>query len=438
MPVLSAARRAVHRVWHAFDGLAGDTMWSAGHDGIALVATIVSFELIHRSLPLPVYGSYVGLYGLLGAVGALTFSGVGLAALQRLLGERDDPHETLRSFLSLVIIGASLMSLVAIGVALQFIRLSAAAVVLVVAAELLGIGTIYVCSALVQAASGFPAAVRIRLGIVAIRLTAVVGLALTDRLTIANLGLVLLIGFALYTAYLQTVHLPRHGYRVSYGRPSGQSLRSSGVFSAPMAAGKIQTDADKFFLNVYDFRSDAALYGAAYRVLMLGLMPLAAMDTAAFQRFLPRDEPGSRTHWRRAVRLAAVMVVLSTLVAIALYLILPYLHFLVADEYRGAFDIIPWLLPLVPLISTSGSSLNGLLGLGLGDRRMMVSIVSSVVSVTCYLVLIPRYSWKGAVGATYISEIFLAALGWTTLWYYQNKADKAALAAEQPPAVTSA
>lgn len=422
-------RRFIHKAWHAFDGLASDTLWSGSHDFLALLATLVSFELIHRSLEPEMYGSYVGIYGLLGAVGALTYSGVGLAALQRLVGERDDPDASLRSFLSLVVIGASVMSVVAIAVSLQFIRLSAVAVVLIVVAELLGTGTISVSASLIQAASGFAASIRVRLGVAIIRLVSVVGLRLTGRLTIPNLAVCLVVGFGLYTLYVQTVLLPRHGYRVSYGKPSRRALRSSAVFSVPMATGKIQTDADKFFLNVYNFRYDAAIYGAAYRVVLLGIMPLMAMDTAAFQRFLPRGQTGAGYHFRRAARLASVMAVFSTLVAIGLYLVLPFLHFLVQDDYRGAFSIIPWLLPLVPLISTSGSSLNGLLGLGLSDRRMYVSAVSSAVSVVAYMVLIPRYSWKGAVAATYISEIFIAIVGWSTLWYYQRKADAAAEAA---------
>lgn len=422
-------------MWHAFDGLAADTLWSGIHDFLALVTTLTSFELVHRFLPRPEYGAYVGLYGLLGAVGALSYSGVGLAALQRLVGERDDPDRTLRSFLSLAVLAGGGMAIIAGTLGLAFIRLSTMSVILIVTAELLGTATIFVSSMLVQAASGFAAATRVRLGVVLLRLVTVVTLRATNRLTVANLGGTLVVCFALYAIYVLCYHLPRHGYRVSFGPPGRMALKSSGLFSVPMAAGKIQTDADKFFLNVYNFRDDAALYGAAYRVIQLGTMPLMALDAAAFQRFLPRGEQGRQVHWRRARKLATLMGVSSTLVALVLLALLPHLHFLVAADYQTSFSIVPWLLPLVPLISTSNSPLNGLLGLGLSDKRMYVTLSSAAVSLTAYLTLIPAYSWKGAVVASYISEAYLAIAGWGALWYYQAKAD-AELAARQSVVTT--
>jgi O-antigen/teichoic acid export membrane protein len=415
-----------HEVWHGFDGLAGDTLWSGIHDAIALMTALTSFTLLTKVLETERYGAYVGIYGLLGAVGALAYSGVGLALLQRLVGEKDDPDSALRSFLSLALLGGSVLGLLSITLSLLFLRLSTAEVIVIVAAELLGTATVFVASILVQAAGGFAAAIRVRLFLVLLRLAVVVVLQLSGRLTILNLGSGILCCFALYAAYLLAAHLPRHGYRVSFGRPSSVALKASGVFSIPMAAGKIQTDADKFLLNVYGFRAEAGLYGAAYRVLLLGIMPLMALDTAAFQRFLPREAGVRGVHWRRSTRLAGITATASVVVAIGLYLVArPLLDVLAGPRYQTAIDIVPWLLPLVPLISTSGTPLNGLLGLGRSTQRMIVYLASAAVSVVAYLLLIPALDWRGAVIATFISEIFLAAAGWSALWYYQRRADAA-------------
>ena len=250
------------------------------------------------------------------------------------------------------------------------------------------------------------------------------GLAATDRLTIRNLAAGFLIGFIVYAAYLLLIHLPRHGYRVSFGWPSSVAWRSSFVFSAPMGASKLQTDADKFLLNVFRYNADAGLYGAAYRLVLLGTLPLLALDTAAFQRFLPRAEGQPGVHWRRATRLAALMAVASTLVAAALYVLLPFFDFLFDDEYKEAVNIVPWLLLLIPLIATSNTPMNGLLGLGRADKRMLVYLSSAAVSLVLYFVLIPPFSWQGAVVATVISELYLSIAGWVALWYYQRQADR--------------
>ncbi len=386
---------------------------------------MTSFLLVTRVLPKEQYGGYVGLYGLLGAVGAFSYSGVGLALLQRLLGERDEPNRALRSFLSLAMLAGATMAVVAVGLSLTFLRLSVVEVILIATAELVGTATIYVSSILVQAASGFAAATRVRLGLVSIRLVSVVTLKLAGQLSIANLGASFLVGFALYAVYLLVVHLPRHGYEVSFGWPSRLALRSSGVFSIPMGAGKLQTDADKFMLNAFGFRAEAGVYGAAYRLIQVGIMPLMALDTAAFQRFLPKGADEAKLHWRRAIRLARLTMVASVMVSVALYVVLPYLDFLLEAQYRQAFDIAPWLLPLIPLIATSGTPLNGLLGLGQSDKRMLVYLSSAFISLILYAILIPPLDWRGAVIATFISEIYLAIAGWWALWYYQGRADAA-------------
>ncbi len=421
---MTGIRRLAHRLWHGFDGLAGDTLWSALHDGSALFTSMTSFYLVTHALPKDRYGSYVGLYGLLGAIGAFSYSGVGLAALQRLIGERDDPDETLRSFLSLTLIAGALLSGVGIALAMAIPGLGIVDASLIVVAELLGPAMIYMSALLVQGVSGFAAAARVKLGVVAIRFGAVVMLYATNRLTIAGLGATILVCFALYGAWLLIVHLPRHGFTVSFGRPSGLSVRASGVFSLPMVANKMQTDADKYLLNVFGFQGQAAVYGAAYRLVLLALTPLGSLDTAAFQRFLPRGEPEAiGVHWRRSARLGMLMGGASIVAAGALWICLPLLHFLIKDDLQEAFDIVPWLLFMVPLVSTSNSALNGLLGLGRANTRAYVTIASSVISMVSYLLLIPDHGWKGAAIATYISEVALALIAWSTLWYYQRRAD---------------
>jgi len=417
-------RRTAHRLWHGFDGLAGDTLWSALHDVSSLLTSMTSFFLVTKALTNERYGSYVGLYGLLGAVGAFSYSGVSLAALQRLIGERDDPNSVLRSFLSLTAIAGVCLSGLAVGAAMAIPGLGVLEATLIVVAELLGPALIYMSAVLIQGVSGFAPATRVKLGIVAIRFSAVVLLHLTGHLTIAGLGATILVAFAVYAIWLLTVHLPRHGYTVAFGRPSGLSVRASGVFSLPMVANRMQTDADKFLLNVFGFQAQAGVYGAAYRLVLLALTPLGSLDAAAFQRFLPRGEPGAiGVHWRRATRLGMLMLSASLVAAVTLWICLPLLGFLVEDRYNEAFDIVPWLLFMVPLISTSNTALNGLLGLGRANARAWVTIVSSVISMVSYLALIPDHGWKGAAVATYISEVALAVIVWSTLWYYQRKAD---------------
>ena len=412
------------RGWRAFDGLAGDALWSGAHDFAHLTTALTSFLLLQRALELEEYGAYIGLYGLVGAFGAVSHSGVGLALLQRLMGAGDEPNGALRSFLSLGLLVGSIAAVIAIVVAVVSLRLTAVEIGLVMVAELVAVALVWLAAIGVQAASGFPASVRVRMGIIAVRLVTLVALQLAGRLTIANLAGGFLIGFSLYAGYLLAVHLPRHGYQVSFGRPSELAVRSSAMFSVPMGASKMQTDADKYLLNVFRLEADAGLYGAAYRMVQLGTLPLLALDSAAFQRYLPQGHGEPRIHWRRAVRLAGLMTAASLLVAGALYLALPLLDFLFSEQFKEAIDIVPWLLLLIPFIATRSTPLNGLLGLGRADKRMHIYLSSAVLSLLLYVILIPSFSWRGAVVGTFVSEIYLVVVGWSALRYYQRKADE--------------
>ena len=430
---MSRLRARWSRVWGAFDGLAGDTLWGGFHDVFSLVASMTSFVLLQQALTRAGYGALFGLYALIGPLGSLTFAGPGLALLQRRFRYGQDPDEILRSFLSMTLLIGVGTSAVAIGAALVFINLTPVEIALVVASELFANATIAVCSRLIHAVAGYPAMIRIRLVVVVIRLLAVSGLYAAGALTIRNLAATYLVLYGLYVGWLLTRALPAAGYRVQLARPSMGAARSSAVFAVPLAASGLQADGDKFALNVFNYDADAGLYGAAYRIVHLGGLPLRVIGHAAFHRFLPDDPAaGSAHHLRKSAKLTAVMFLIGAGTAIAIYLALPVLDNLFAAEFAEARDIVPWLLPFLPLIALSGTPMNGLLGLGRAKERAAIFLSSAAVSVTLYLLLIPSGGWRGAVVATIGSEIYLAIASWVAIVHYQRIADRQ----PAPPAPT--
>jgi O-antigen/teichoic acid export membrane protein len=89
-------------------------------------------------------------------------------------------------------------------------------------------------------------------------------------------------------------------------------------------------------------------------------------------------------------------------------------------DYAQSASIMRYLIPLVPLRGLSMFPINGLMGLGRTTARMVLLIVSALVAFAAYIVLIPRYTWKGAVAGTIISESFMALAAWTLLIVYQR------------------
>ncbi len=421
-------RNPVARVWHAFDGLAGDTMWSAVLDMLGVLAAMVSFLLLTDVLSTAEYGSFTGLYGLATTFSAITYSGPGLALVQRRFRFNQDLNDIQASFLSLAIIAGVVSTLASIGLALFIIELPLLEIVLITASELFASSLIWVASWLVQIAADFPAMIRVRMMSVVLKLVAVPSLYLTDTLTIRNLGLAYLLLYGALAAWLILYRLPQLGYRLRFRAPPEDAWRSSAVFAVPLAASQVQLDGDKVALNAFNLQADAGLYAAAYRVVLLGSFPIRVIGFAAFHRFLAAgDEHGDGYHLRRASRLTLFMFAVGLAAAGAiyavLYLLTPIIDFLINDEFAEAKDIIPWLVLFIPLMAIRGTPLNALLGLGRTRERATIYLSSALVSVVLYATLIPPLGWQGAVAATLVSEAYLAVVSWGAMVHYQRRAD---------------
>lgn len=404
-------------------------MWSAAFDFLALAAALVSFLLLQRVLTTAQYGSFAGLYGLVTSFSAITYSGPGLAMLERGFRRREDLDAIQSSFLSLSLTAGAVSSVVSIALAAALIDLSLLEIVVITASELFANSVIMVCSWLVQLAVSYPAMIRVRMGTVALKLVAVPLLYTTGHLTIRNLGLAYLVLYGGFALWLVLRLLPRVGYDIGLGKPAGDVWRSSGVFALPIAANQIQLDGDKVALNAFNLQNDAGLYAAAYRVVLLATLPIRVIGQAAFHRFLaPGDAAGDGHHIRRAVDLTVVMFVVGLVVAGSLYvvsyLITPVLDLLITDEFAEAKEIVPWLALFVPLLALSGTPLNALLSLGRANERAAVHLSSALLSVILYVTLIPGRGWPGAVAATLVGETFLVVVSWAVMIHYQRRADR--------------
>jgi O-antigen/teichoic acid export membrane protein len=425
-------RRATARLsqlWHAFDGLAGDTLWSAGLDLLGVATAMVSFLLLQQVLEPNEYGSFAGLYGLVTIFSAITYSGPGLALVQRHFRFNEDPNGIQASFLSLTLIAGAISSVLAVILAVFAVKLSFLAIVLITLSELFANSVIWVVSWLVQIRAGYPAMIRVRMMAVALKLVAVPALYVAGQLTILNLGLAYLLLYGALAVWLVTGYLTRLGYRVSFRRPEANVWRSSAVFAVPLAASQVQIDGDKVALSAFKVGDDAGFYAAAYRIVLLGSLPIRVIGQAAFHRFLDHgDESTDGYHLRRAGQLTVFMFIVGVASAGAIYFVLyfmePLIDLLIEDKYAGAKDIIPWLVLFIPMVAISGTPLNGLLGLGRTRERANIYLSSALLSVVLYATLIPWLGWPGAVVATLASESYLALVSWIAMVHYQRIADR--------------
>jgi O-antigen/teichoic acid export membrane protein len=376
----------VRPVLSNYGGMLKDFLWTGGADGLILVASLVSFIILGRRLGPEDYGAYLGTFGVITPLGAVTFGGFGLAVMQRHLRDGESVSSATRSYLTLVmIIGPVGVVIAAVVGSLVIDRLDAVTIGLLAYVELIAFSVTWIIAAATQAAVSVGAAARLRMLAPVVRVTTLLGLWATDNVTVRNAAAAWAVTFSLLALGFMRFQLPRIGVRFRLARPTKPVVTTGAQLSLPTLATSLQNDTDKAVLNANGLAFDAGLYGAAFRVIMMARLPLRSLNGALFHRFLTHDATASGQHLRRARSYSLVSLPMSIALAAGVWVMAPYFDFLVGDDFDGSVTIIRWLTLFLPLRSLSQAPLNGLLGLGRMGARLIALITASIASMVMYI-----------------------------------------------------
>lgn len=404
---------------------ANDVFWSLGFDGLTVVANIVAFLLLIPIFGDEGYGAYIGLFGIIGPLGGLAWAGVGLAALQRIVRDERDPSAVTRAMLGQGLTLATAGSILATVVALLTVRsLSLLEITSIVFAELIALTIVMISSFVLQGVKGVPAASRLRITVVLIRLIVVVSLSVTGNLTIAAIGISTSVLFSLLTFWVLVRSLPAAGLHVLPGRFAKDDRNMALSFSIPMVGSNLQLDGDKTVLNAYGMEEVAGVYGAAFRVVNMAFTPIRALQGAMHNRLLPHDADDHGLHVRRAKSFALLNMATIVPIGIVLFFGVDLFEPLLGEDFAESARMARWLLIFLPIKALSGVPIGALLGLGRTSTRAWVMGISAAVSLILYIALIPFWSWVGAVVGTVVGELVLLVLGTERLLTWQRRSDE--------------
>jgi len=414
----SAARRL------ARGDLAKDTAWALGQQLLTIVLSLATFTVLGRQLGPEFVGTYAGIYAILGPLIGLS-TGCKLLYLQITKDGSSDLDRDADRCIGLVLLaGVVLVALVA-AISPVVTRGVALRIVLALAAmELLGQVVSGVVTAYVWTVDGFVPCCRLEMLQACTRFVPVAALASVDALSLGNIAAAMIVVTTLWTAGLFWWVHHRYGVLLRPRWPNVVLARRSGLFSIGITASGVQNDSDKAVLNANRFVVDAGHYAAAYRIVQMGFLPVMALAGSSHRRFLAPDEGIPGTHVRRAVRYAVPAVLYALAVSAVLWLLAPYVDVLLGDDFGPSVTMLRWLTLFLPLRASWTVALNALLGLDRPGLRSGLLVCSAVVSIGLYVVLIPRWSWGGAVAGTVVSEAVLAVLCWTAVVRVQRRRDR--------------
>lgn len=414
----------IRHLYGRYREMATDVVWSGASDFLVLAVSLLSFILLGSTLDVGTYGGFIGVSGVIGPLSSLTWSGLTLLILQRIIREGDSPEVVAgRSFTLTFAQGVAAVVVATLIGSRVISTLPTSTILLMAIAELLVFPITQVVGALVQATRGFAVAARIRMVVPLVRLAALLVPYSMGRLTVRNLAIGWIVGFCVMGIAVVLYWLPSIDLRLHFRRPTRRYVGSNLELSLPLTAANLQTAGDKAVLNSYGLEVDAGLYGAAFRIISFAHFPMRTMNQALFQRFLPDVKGDAGQHVRRAKRFTAVSFAMGVVIGTAVFICAPWLEFLVGEKFSESVTIVRWLVPVIPLMAISRAPLNGLLGLGRTGVRAAVILTSAALSMTLYIVLIPSLTWKGAAIGTFVGEAFITTVGWVLLLRYQRRAD---------------
>jgi O-antigen/teichoic acid export membrane protein len=404
------------------NGVRSDVTWSALTNVLQLLSRTATFLMLSRQLGPSGYGAFLGLYGILNPVGGLTYGGLRLSILQRVLSHKTSVNRIARTYFALTLVQGIIGILLSVALASYVLHAVSLVVILSYATIELMLGAVIdMSSGLLHAVRNFAFGAKLRVFAEILRAVTAGALYLTGRLTLGTFSVALLIGNLLLVLTILLYLLPAVGVSVGISRPSTLDATVSAHLALTLFAAALKADGDKTVLSAQGLNHDAGVYGAGYRVMQMIMLPALSVQAAVFDRFLHRGARDPQGQLRESLRFTVPLLVISAILAGALLVASPWLHLLLGNDFRESQAVVQWLAAVPVIMSLSQGPANALAGLNRLGLRSLVIGGSSALSLMLYIVLIPQHGWRGAAVGTLISETVYAVGLWCALIMVQRR-----------------
>jgi O-antigen/teichoic acid export membrane protein len=209
--------------------------------------------------------------------------------------------------------------------------------------------------------------------------------------------------------------------RVAFGgpildRPSLEGTWRIGIpFSLGTASKTVYVDIDKLMLARIANNNVAGVYTAAYRFVSMAFTPLQALVYSSNTRLFRAGAEGPGAVWRLVRHLVWWVLAGGLLAGLVLFATSPLLTVVLGQPYRECASVVRW-LALMPLVQGFHYLIgDSLMGLGRQWIRSLFQLATAGLNVSLNLILIPTFSWRGSVVATYCGEGLLVVAVLVTL-----------------------
>lgn len=389
----------------------------------ALGLQLVTFALTARGLGVEQFGRYTAILAIV-AVG-VELIGIGGADMLVRSVSRDRSKFALYYGNMLCAIGVTLPLAVAIGsfVALGLLHVEVAAgfVALALFAEI-GLARVSASTELVMVAFGHTA----RAGWV--RVATVVARLLVALVFFVVMGLRDLDQWIIWLAVQSLVMMAIYAWLAAhlYGKPQWVLLvgeiRTGLMFCINQGSRAMQGNLDRMVLSRFADAFALGVYGAASRILQLGLFPMQVMTRIFYPKFFVHGANGIAASRRYAIKVAPALFGTGVVSAIAVAVAALFAPTVLGHDFAGSVHTTIGLAASLPFIALQYAAGDALTGAGRQGVRASIYGFSAIGFGFVLVAGVRLGGVPGLIGAFVLAHFLLAGVLWAAAFLCKDPA----------------
>ena len=200
-----------------------------------------------------------------------------------------------------------------------------------------------------------------------------------------------------------------------------KDLKIGFSFAISVSAQNIYNDLDKSMLAKLSTLANTGIYGAAYHILTVALIPIQSLALASFRKFFQQGASGIKGSFALCKKIMPYSLAYSLLAVAGLVLLAPLLPLILGSEYQASASALIWLSPTVFLRTLHFFAADTLTGANYQSSRSAAQVMVAIFNGGLNFWLIPTYGWHGAIWATIASEFMLMVLLWGFVYRYSRQ-----------------
>lgn len=187
-------------------------------------------------------------------------------------------------------------------------------------------------------------------------------------------------------------------------------IRQCIVYAIGGSALKFYADLDKIIMARLSDLTSTGAYSVGYRIIDFALIPLHSFLIAVFPQFFKADVIKNSSTLKYGLKLLPLPMLYAVVSGLIMFGASHWLPLFFGNQYYLAINTLKWLCWL-PMVSLPRMLIQNLLiGRDCEKEVISVLVIGVLINAIMNYKLIPIFDWRGAVLATYFSEVLMLGL----------------------------